>query len=75
LVQEIGALQRWQKEKPKEWRPSVSKKNDKTIVTFYSFSGLGTEAIYCHVDTFQTGKVSFKTKEVIIAKGGMGYVF
>ena len=65
----------WLKEKPKEWQPSVCKKNDKIIVTFYSFSRLGTEAIYRHVDTFQAGKYSFKTKEVTIAEGGGGYVF
>jgi len=65
----------WLKKKPKELRPSVSKKNDKIIVTFYSFSGLSTEAIYRHVDTFQAGKYSFKTKEVMIAKGCGGYVF
>ena len=65
----------WRKEKPKEWQPSVCKKNDKVIVTFYSFSGLSTEAIYRHVDTFSIGSYSFKTKEVMMGEGCGGYVF
>ena len=65
----------WLVKKPKEFQPSVCKKNDKIIVTFYSFSGLCTEAICRHVDTFQAGKYSFKTKQIMIAKGCGGYIF
>ena len=65
----------WLKKEPKEWQPAVRKNNDKITVTFYSFSGLGQEAIYRDVDTFQAGKYPFKTKQLIIAKGGGGYVF
>ena len=46
-----------------------------TLTAFYSFSRLGTEAIYRHVDTFQAGKYSFTTKEVTIAEGDGGCVF
>jgi len=65
----------WLGKRPKEWQPSVSLDNDRIIVTFYSFSGLGSEAIYRHVDTFQPGKYSFKTKEVVVARGCGGYVY
>ena len=65
----------WLEEAPKEWRPSVCKTDDKILVTFYSFSALGREIIYRHVDTFNGGNYSFKTKEVAIAEGVDGYVF
>ncbi len=64
----------WLEEEPKEWRPSVCKKNTKTITTFYSFSGLGTEAIYRHIGTFQAGTYVFKAKRVNIAEGVGGYI-
>ena len=66
---------KWLKDKPDEWQPSVCKGKKNIIVTFYSYSGLGVDVIYLHVDTFQPRKYSFKTKKVMIAKGGGGYIF
>lgn len=65
----------WLEAKPEQWMPSVSINNEQAIVTFFTYSELGTKAIYIHTDTYNLGKYSCKTEKIMIAKGGSGYHF
>ena len=44
-------------------------------VRFYTFSGLGQEAIYRHLDAYEPGDYAFETERTVIAEGRGGYVF
>jgi len=65
----------WSEDKPKDWRPSVKKVNDKVITNFYTHSGLGAEGIVRHTDTFSAGSYCFVTDSKTIANGPGGYVY
>ncbi len=65
----------WLKAPPVEWRPQVSQSDTVVTVTFYTYSGLGREAIYRHVDTFAVGRYTFVAQETCIAQGQGGYLF
>jgi len=65
----------WPKGKPTEWRPCVYKGVDgSVIVTFYTYSELGQQAIYLHRDTYKRG-YEFESKQEIIGTGSGGYIF
>ena len=64
----------WSDDKPKDWRPSVRRVNDKVIVSFYTYTGLGSEGVVRHTDTFFTGSYCCVTDSKMIANGPGGYV-
>ena len=65
----------WAERSPKAWSPSVDAHEAATVVTFYTFSQLGQEAIYRHSDTYKPGSYRFKTERTEIATGPGGVVF
>jgi hypothetical protein len=65
----------WAERAPKAWRPRVTEGDNATVVTFFTFSGLGEEAIYRHSDTYKPGAYRFKSDRQQIATRRGGYVF
>lgn len=65
----------WAERKPRKWEPTVGKDSGCVVVRFYTYSGLGREAIYRHLDTYEPGSYAFETERTIIAEGRGGYVF
>ena len=65
----------WEQEEPPDWRPVVRVPDGgPATIEFYTYSGLGREAIQLHRDTFRDG-YSFKTESEIMGSGNGGYVF
>lgn len=65
----------WMERPPRGWSPRVSEDEYGTVVTFFTFSGLGQEAIYRHTDTYKPGSYRLETERKQIATGPGGYVF
>jgi len=65
----------WPEDKPKDWRPSVLRVNDKVIVSFYTYTRLGSEGVVRHTDTFSAGSYCFVTDSKMIANGPGGCVY
>ena len=65
----------WQAAKPRQWSPLVSKDSKALKVTFITYSGLGQETIYRHIDAYKSGTYRFKSVTKPIATGRGGYVF
>jgi hypothetical protein len=65
----------WQAAKPRQWSPLVSKDSKALKVTFITYSGLGQETIYRHIDEYKSGTYRFKSVTKPIATGRGGYVF
>ena len=66
---------RWHREKPGRWEPLVKMGRGYATVTFFTHSGLGREAIYCHVDKFPLGTYRAKSRRIVVAEGPGGFVF
>ena len=66
---------KWIEAKPTEWRPHVDQSSDAIRVTFYTFSGLGVEAIYCNLDEYKPGLYVPRSNNKPIAEGPRGYIF
>ena len=66
---------RWLEPKPTEWGPEVRVDESRVVVTFYTYSGLGTEAIYRHCDTYGEGEYRFGSERQVVAEGPGGFVF
>ena len=64
----------WAERSPKAWSPSVDAGEATTVVTFYTFSQLGQEAIYRHTDTYEPGSYRFYSERATLATGPDGYV-
>ncbi|GAB4266207.1 hypothetical protein [Thermincola ferriacetica] len=65
----------WLEVHPEEWRPVVIEEKGSVTVSFYTYSGLETEAVYRHTDRYRAGNYAFKSEKTIIGKGPMGYIF
>jgi len=65
----------WIEPKPLEWKPTVCESDRLVTVAFYTFSALGRERIYRHVDTYPKGRYRCACDTKVIAEGGAGYVF
>ena len=66
---------RWQRSRPSQWEPHV-RQSEKTVqVVFFTYSALGSQAVYRHTDTYQTGTYRFHPECVVIASGPSGFVF
>ncbi len=65
----------WAERKPRRWKPTVGKDSGRVAVRFYTFSGLGQETIYRHLDAHEPGGYAFETERTVIAEGRGGYVF
>ena len=68
-------LWKWEKTKPDDWRPKVSRKGGTVTVMFYSFTDLSPMCIVRHVDRFKAGSYSFKPKETVLGYGPGGKCF
>jgi hypothetical protein len=66
---------KWLEDRPKSYAPEVKIEKDRVTVTVYTYSGLKTECIYRHVDTYRPGKYRPKVVEKLIAEGQGGFVF
>ena len=64
----------WTAGPPKAWSPRVEQGEGVTTVTFCTFSGLGQEAVYRHIDTYKPGSYRFETDKTQMATGPRGYV-
>ena len=65
----------WGQEKPTDWRPVVRVPDGGCVTAeFYTYSGLGREAIQLHRDTFHDG-YAFETESEVVGSGLGGYVF
>jgi hypothetical protein len=62
-------------DKPDCWEPSVKRNGETVTVSFFTFSALGSEAIYLHCDCYKIPSMIPEVKEQIIATGRGGYIF
>lgn len=60
---------KWKTEKPTDWRPTVTVKGNVATVKFYTYSALGKEGIYEHIDEYRPGEYRFTTERKKIADG------
>jgi len=65
----------WSEEKPKEWKPAVTKTDHNVIVNFYTYTGLVPAGIVHNTDTFAIDSYRFRSNSKMIAKSGKGYVY
>jgi len=65
----------WAERPPKGWSPRGVETHNTVVVTFFTFSGLGQEALYRHTDTYRPGSYRFEMEKTQIATGPGGYVF
>ena len=66
---------KWLAPLPGQWRPSVSVTCDSVTVVFYTYSPLGQEGIYRHVDRYSPGSYVASPQTVKIAEGRRYMVF
>jgi hypothetical protein len=66
---------KWSEPAPEEWAPQPNQEAKAVTVTFFTYSGLGEEAIYRHIDTYKPGEYKFKSDRRQIATGRGGFVF
>ncbi len=72
---EMHEAWQWEKEKPDDWRPKVSRKGSTVTVTFYSFTDLTPMRIVRHVDRFKENSYTFKPNETVLGYGPGGKCF
>ena len=60
---------------PDDWSPAVFVTEEKVIVRFYIWSGLGTETISLIQDTYSPGNYCFTSNQTYLATGGRGFVY
>lgn len=65
----------WIDSKPEDWRPKFYKANGQVTVEFFSYSGLGTQSLFKHIDTYKPETHCCEIVEKVIARGPMGFVF
>ena len=65
----------WEEPEPADWRPVVGSESGRTVVRFYTYSGLGGERIVRHTDTYEPTGYAFEPDAVEIGRGHAGYVF
>ena len=65
----------WQYDEPDEWHPTVKMDNAEVTVMFYTYSGLGRDAIYQQIDRFHRHSYRFTNETIKLAEGSSGYVF
>jgi hypothetical protein len=65
----------WSEEKPREWRPSVTKTNHNVIVNFYTYTGLAPAGIVRNTDTYAIGSYRFTSDSKRIMNSGGGYIY
>lgn len=66
---------KWREARPGDWRPRVEISGDRVTVTFYTYSGLNTETIYRHTDTYRLGSYRPRIEQKVVGEGPPGYVF
>lgn len=60
---------KWLDGRPAGYAPAVVVEKDRVTVTFYTYSAIGKEGVYRHVDIYRPGKYRAKTEEKKIAEG------
>jgi hypothetical protein len=73
-ITRAGGDWEWLTDKPAEWQPTVEQTARGVVVSFHTFSGLGQQCIYHHVDRYRRGTYRFDSTTDVIAVGPMGYV-
>jgi len=66
---------RWLEPTPSEWKPEVCEDRNIVTVTFYTYTGLGREAIYLHLDTYKPGRYCFVSYENVVVESLGAFVF
>jgi len=65
----------WDEHAPADWRPVVGSASGRTVVRFYTYTGLGCEQIVRHTDTYGKRGYVFEPDAVAIGHGQGGFVF
>ena len=65
----------WLEPQPVEWRPVISRAGSEITVVLHTYSPLGQEAIYRHVDRYAQGGYKFTTEMKRLATGSRYMVF
>ena len=65
----------WTAPTPENWLPTVNLGENDITVIFYTYCGLGTQALIRHVDTYKPGSYVSQQHEQVIANGPAGYVW
>ena len=61
---------RWEEPRPERWAPLVQMWTDEVLVTLHTFSPLGVEAVYRHVDRYhRAAGYRFTTQRTCLATG------
>lgn len=66
---------KWTGAPPPDWTPRVEMAADLVTVTFYTYSALGRQAIFRHVDTYRPGQYEPSSRDEEIGTGPPGIVF
>ena len=66
---------RWDGRRPTDWRPRLSIADGKIKVIFYTYSPMGKEGIYEHIDEFRPGEYRFTTSRKKLATGPQELAF
>jgi hypothetical protein len=64
----------WMEPEPREWLPCVTL-TDPVSVSFYTYTGLGSQKIVRHLDTYHRGKYEFELADSVIAESDGGFCF
>jgi hypothetical protein len=66
---------KWSEAKPKDWAPTVQVEPNQVVVTYYTYTGKGTQRIIRHSETYRPGSYRARVRDQEIATGGPGYLF
>jgi len=66
---------KWSEAKPKDWAPTVQVEPNQVVVTYYTYTGKGTQRIIRHTETYRPGSYRARVRDQEIATGGPGYLF
>jgi hypothetical protein len=67
---------KFEMDRPDCWEPSVKRQGEAVTVSFFTFSALGSEAIYLHRDRYASpSMIPEAEEEQIIATGRGGFIF
>jgi len=65
----------WEGERPDVWEPQVDDREDEVWVTFITYSGVGQQTLFYHMDRYTKGRYMFEATVRPLAGGPGGYVF
>lgn len=65
---------KWSGPRPADWAPRVEMAGDRVTVTFYTYTPLGYQRIFRHVDTYRPGQYDPESQDDEIGSGPPGIV-